>query len=741
MLPIDIELAVAPLNADQVVISATITSTVMLNDVAFGLELEPDVQVVASSLPSSLQLAAQETQTFEVTLRSTSSAMRRVDLVATATFNDMVISDRAIVFLAVRESGLVRVPDAEALRALEEAQRKQLPPEQQELELDWTIGPMDGTTPLLLEMPTKEPSDPLLIPIDQPTAESAPAAPDSAKPTTVIPLDEPTAESAPAPSESVEPVTSVPDAAPAPNATTSSVSAKFMYADHLVTSTGVNPTKNMRPIRKARVTLLSPASNGQYYARVERYTDTTGAVVFSGTSVPSNTNIRLMICTVGPDSGQRIKLTTIETSDNSPWCITTSARYHQTTTNLGTINALDTREGSGPWNIFQVAVETWEFLSQTVGTPTQTLPLLWYWNLAPVGSPNTSYYFAGRVNINGTLANGDQWNDSVIAHEIGHWVMEKYAQFPPNYLSQHGLCQEGNPGLQYSEGWANFFSSASRKDARVSSDRTYASWYIDAPDDNADIGTKPTSIIFKENLETSTTFDTTESRDFRKGNFCEWQIAGALWDVLDANADNRDTLQRSFRDIFTAFQTRVNGHFPYTFNEWWYGWTNTLGNRSGSSLGDEQKMLDNFADHKIQVGIRLELVWGTTAPYIDLAIWLPPAAPREIDKWRPGSYTTFPFAGTRPQEVIFSNTGWISSPYKGKYVIAAVDYGSNLLSRFTPTAQVLIFDGSTPGFTLIQAVGTRPDFHPWWYITDIDGETGGITIQNRMAEPSFEPYE
>ena len=524
------------------------------------------------------------------------------------------------------------------------------------------------------------------------------------------------------------------------------LSGSFSYYDHAVTPDGVDRTGKLRPIRKARVDVFVQSNGIWNVDDTTAYTDDTGKYQISTTASTGGT-VLVRVCSIGP-TDTRIQVTSTTDPIVQPYCLLTNESDAASTIDVGDTPAPDSRLGSAPWNIYDVAVDAWQYLQRHNLPPTNDLTLIWYPGFNPIFSGDVSYYILGRVNVNGTLANGDQWNDSVVAHEIGHWVMDHYAGFPPDYLfSSHFRCSNGKPGLQYSEGWANFFSSVSRTEASDPANRTYASWYIDAPDDDPVLGTTILGRINAQELTEgsaydsiaktlSPIFDTTESEDFRKGNFCEWQIASVLWNITQA------PISHSFEDVVTAFRTKYDNHYPYNFNQWWYGWTNTLGNRNGPSLGSEAQLLDLFTKHKIQVGFYVDIHWNvaTSTPYIGLWAWLPASIPFWINGSPPGDGAIFPFA----RYIDNANTGAsaisITSPYAGKYVFAAVDGSPQWIPRFTPdVAQARVFDGSTPGYITINAPATRPEWYAVWYITDIVGDSGTITPVNRIAYPSDVP--
>lgn len=116
--------------------------------------------------------------------------------------------------------------------------------------------------------------------------------------------------------------------------------------------------------------------------------------------------------------------------------------------------------------------------------------------------------------------------------------------------------------------------------------RQYANRYIDVE----------TTSTLNVDLETvgDAEMGLSDTAPYPYRNGCEMAVAATLWDVFDEPGDNRDTLNRRFADIFTAFHTKYDDHYPYDINEWWHGWRK-------ASLGSEQAILANFADHKISV--------------------------------------------------------------------------------------------------------------------------------------------
>ena len=69
--------------------------------------------------------------------------------------------------------------------------------------------------------------------------------------------------------------------------------------------------------------------------------------------------------------------------------------------------------------------------------------------------------FASQIWLSWTTQDQEVWADSVVAHEIGHWVMRSYGT-SPGEGGKHYVGVPTFPGQAWSEGWATWFSSAAR---------------------------------------------------------------------------------------------------------------------------------------------------------------------------------------------------------------------------------------------------------------------------------------
>ena len=73
-------------------------------------------------------------------------------------------------------------------------------------------------------------------------------------------------------------------------------------------------------------------------------------------------------------------------------------------------------------------------------------------------------YSDRTIEVRGNLADTDEWDDDVLLHEFGHYLMHEFAQIPSGYDPGHKwhLSDTAYPNTAYIEGWADFFSGAAR---------------------------------------------------------------------------------------------------------------------------------------------------------------------------------------------------------------------------------------------------------------------------------------
>jgi len=158
----------------------------------------------------------------------------------------------------------------------------------------------------------------------------------------------------------------------------------------------------------------------------------------------------------------------------------------------------------------------------------------------------TFYTLGGEVHLL-----GEDWGTRVdirqpdaALHEYGHAVMfHVYGDyFPPHDCpSPHFMEQTSGPHCGWTEGWANFFAMAVHGDSNFD-------WpfglYMD--------------------LEPPTW----GSPGWSNGSFVEGRVAGALWDIFDAEDDGFDRTSSTFNAIWRTFSLRQETTFGDFYTAW-----------------------------------------------------------------------------------------------------------------------------------------------------------------------------
>ena len=130
------------------------------------------------------------------------------------------------------------------------------------------------------------------------------------------------------------------------------------------------------------------------------------------------------------------------------------------------------------------------------------------------------YYSYGKVN----LTKGHYWD--VVGHELGHAVYDM-ANIGTMEGGPHRIDECYSKGLALSEGWASFFSA----------------WLsVDLKDEDA-------KFEYMVPRRAPLRFENIPS-DVCPGETNEWRVTGFLWDLIDINEDQEDTLKIPFKNFW-----------------------------------------------------------------------------------------------------------------------------------------------------------------------------------------------
>jgi hypothetical protein len=204
------------------------------------------------------------------------------------------------------------------------------------------------------------------------------------------------------------------------------------------------------------------------------------------------------------------------------------------------------------FNILNAATLGARYIDIFDETPAE-VTIVWYPGYSPL--KGTAYDpITDTIKLQGKADDPDQWDECVIIHEYGHFIMDTFGDWT---LMQK--ISKSEDEMRWIEGWAQFFQSPVRDYYEFSNPWIY--W--DKPFTTDETGT---------NLETWTTTKDTYN----------W-VASILWDIYDGDvtypsADDDDELYLEFNEIWDVFRnydpdpSDISHNHPWTVDEFWNGW-------------------------------------------------------------------------------------------------------------------------------------------------------------------------
>jgi subtilase family serine protease len=300
------------------------------------------------------------------------------------------------------------------------------------------------------------------------------------------------------------------------------VNGRIRYEDRPLTPSGFD-TVRLLPVRFAQVSIVNTAGN---LVVATATTDGSGAYATSVPSVGTQT-LFVRVDALNERTDDRIDVRVL--SDTTSRTQLSAAGPQRAVDTSGPV-VLDVDipvagGGGGAFNIFDQGVRAQEFVNRF---STRTPPrLTFFWQPVPDGpgsddgvffDPNdNSIHLLDRLTANARVTNApnsDEYDDSVMLHEVGHYVIENYAV--DKSLGGTHFIDSGREDIRlaWSEGVATHFAAMVANDPFLVNslgDAARTSFEIETPDFAA----------------TATGFD------------AEQAVSAMLWDVFDANATPR----------------------------------------------------------------------------------------------------------------------------------------------------------------------------------------------------------
>ncbi len=326
-----------------------------------------------------------------------------------------------------------------------------------------------------------------------------------------------------------------------------------------VTGSSNMTAQGPRPIRFAEVQITS--SNGT----LVQCTETDGSGNYSA-QIPGDGGLYVVNVMARSRNNKNTAYVMNNPNDNVPYKLSANVQSVTSTSVNLKASAKGSMEG-GAFNILDQILNAQDYLRTSTancGTsgqstflqgcnPVTVVPLVYtYWT--PGLTPNVYYgddspisfyligkrelYIGGGADGDTTNSDMDQWDNSVIVHEYGHFVEDQFGS-PNSPGGSHSGQYVIDPRLAWGEGWANFFQAA------VSGVPVYRDTYGSVTCGSASCAT---GAAFIEPLENGTPFNgykTDVPTTTGEGNFREFSISRVLWSIIQPSVSQ-------FSEVWTA---------------------------------------------------------------------------------------------------------------------------------------------------------------------------------------------
>ncbi len=198
--------------------------------------------------------------------------------------------------------------------------------------------------------------------------------------------------------------------------------------------------------------------------------------------------------------------------------------------------------------------------ARTFMNPPPTRPLRVMWEPGYGGYNGVTAFRNDTIWVKAVQdTNTDEWDDDVLLHEFGHYLMKHYAEIPPYVGGPHHWWDSipDRPNLAYNEAWATLFSSRARVGSSIDS------LFIDT---GRGIGGGTTRLWV--NIENPWIGSFFTPQQFQGGPKCEGSVCGSLLDICDSHSEIpypsypwpgfpdtalADTLTMGFDEIWNVF--------------------------------------------------------------------------------------------------------------------------------------------------------------------------------------------
>lgn len=325
------------------------------------------------------------------------------------------------------------------------------------------------------------------------------------------------------------------------------VTGTVLYQDKTFDASGFTGTTNT-PVPFARIELQN--AGGTVLAATE--TDLNGA--FSASVGEAVGKVKVFTQTAaGSASGFVARVMTLS---NAVYAVTLTPGNQADTGNLNVPVITTTNDAMNLFNMaitaLKYARDALEASGNTWPAPSQELAIIW---------PDSITGFdpaPKQVHIKGTGSDHDEFDDTVILHECGHFMSTVFSK-DDSPGGAHQINQQVDARLAWSEGWATFFGNATRRHAGIA--EAQSAVYVDTNDTG----------VFSFNIETPSL----PAEAVMQTN--ELAICACLWDIADSNdevdANNSDGVSGAAAEnaLWRSFRNRIPTYALITLEDFTRG--------------------------------------------------------------------------------------------------------------------------------------------------------------------------
>lgn len=314
--------------------------------------------------------------------------------------------------------------------------------------------------------------------------------------------------------------------------TEAKVSGTIRYEDFPVTTTGLGSSV-MTPVRFAQVKVVR---NSDSVILASGSTDALGKYEISfSNSGTAGYYVHVYAKADSATLKQEVldldgALYTYRSEDVIDETVTTDA-----TVDLDIMKADD----AGALNIFDVGAKCSAYARLNGGKVPSALKFYWESGKKPEGYAS-SYYKSGKgIYVLSMNSDPDEYDDIVLGHEYGHFVMDTYSK-SNSPGGSHSSNRQETPTLAWGEGWATFFGLAALG----------VSAYMDTITGGMGVYYSVETLPAGKPLG--------NKGDALDGNLSEAVVAAVLLDLYDATNESKDTLSGKSTAIWTILTTYLN---------------------------------------------------------------------------------------------------------------------------------------------------------------------------------------